>query len=435
MLVMMFTAPASVRMPILNWPASTGTEVDAGFCSMRTLSHGHRRLPPAGAHLPRRGDHRRADLHAPRRGLGARLSRGRHHHRPVGPAPHHAGAHRAGIRRARHRAAPLPRRPRAQCDARVAAAPRDLRPRRGAGAAHHRRDRAHRRRARAAARRRRRRRHGHRDVIDRHRACAARGKEPAAHAGRPGVVRGAPLPGPRRDPATACARIHRRRSGAVPLERCGDGARLRRGADRGRTPRRAADAGLFALARSQAGEFAFVLFSAAANVLPAETIAVLNASVALSMLTTPLLMMLDMRYRATIEQRAERAADAIAEANPVIIAGFGRFGQVVTRVLRGLGIRATVIDHDPEQIETVRRFGFKAYYGDATRMDLLESAGARKAKLLLVAIDEPEAAMRMVKRVRQRFPRLEVVVRANGRTDAYEYAELGVPSVRETFGS
>src|SRR5205823_594828 len=84
---MMFTAPASVRMPILNWPASTGTEADAGFCSMRTLSHGHRRLPPAGAHLPRRGDHRRADLHAPRRGLGARLSRGRHHHRPIGLAP------------------------------------------------------------------------------------------------------------------------------------------------------------------------------------------------------------------------------------------------------------------------------------------------------------------------------------------------------------
>ena len=81
----------------------------------------------------------------------------------------------------------------------------------------------------------------------------------------------------------------------------------------------------------------------------------------------------------------------------MIVAGFGRFGQVVVRVLRGLGIRATVIDHDPEQIETVRRFGFKAYYGDATRMDLLESAGARKGKLLLVAIDDPEAAMRMVK--------------------------------------
>src|SRR5204862_7965175 len=163
------------------------------------------------------------------------------------------------------------------------------------------------------------------------------------------------------------------------------------------------DAGLFAVALSQAGEFAFVIFTAAANVLAAETVALLNASVALSMLTTPLLMMLYMRYRAWAERRVERAADRIAEANPVIVAGFGRFGQVVTRVLRGLGIRATVIDHDPQQIDTVRRFGWKAYYGDATRMDLLESAGAASAKVLLVAIDDPEAALAAVTRVRQRF--------------------------------
>jgi voltage-gated potassium channel Kch len=171
-------------------------------------------------------------------------------------------------------------------------------------------------------------------------------------------------------------------------------------------------------------------------VLPAETIAVLNAVVATSMLTTPLLGMLYLRYVVPrLGARSARAADAISESNPVIVAGFGRFGQVVVRVLRGLGIRATVIDHDPEQIETVRRFGFKAYYGDATRMDLLESAGVRKAKLLLVAIDDPEAAMRMVKRVRQRFPQVELLVRAHSRTDAYEYAELGVPAVREMFAS
>src|SRR5204862_2706817 len=136
------------------------------------------------------------------------------------------------------------------------------------------------------------------------------------------------------------------------------------------------DAGLFAVALSQVGEFAFVLFTAAANVLPPTTIAVLNAVVATSMLTTPLLMVFYSRYVGKAERAAERAADAIDETNPVIVAGFGRFGQVVVRVLRGLGIRATVIDHDPEQIETVRRFGFKAYYGDATRLDLLASAGA-----------------------------------------------------------
>ena len=198
---------------------------------------------------------------------------------------------------------------------------------------------------------------------------------------------------------------------------------------------RTADAGLFAVALSQAGEFAFVLFSAADNVLPAQTIAVLNAAVAVSMLTTPVLMVLYMRYVTRAARRAERAADAIGETNPVIVAGFGRFGQVVVRVLRGLGIGTTVIDHDPAQIETVRRFGFKAYYGDATRMDLLESAGVARAKLLFVAIDDAEAAMRLVKRVRVRFPNVPLLVRAHSRTDAYEYAELGVPAVREMFAS
>jgi glutathione-regulated potassium-efflux system protein KefB len=194
-----------------------------------------------------------------------------------------------------------------------------------------------------------------------------------------------------------------------------------------------ADAGTFAVALSQAGEFAFVLFGAAGSLLPKETIAVLNAAVAVSMLTTPLLFTLYQRMK--FEQPDERPTDPIRESNPVIVAGFGRFGQVVVRVLRGLGIGATVIDHDPGQIDTVRRFGFKAYYGDATRMDLLESAGAAQAKLLLVALDDAEGAMRMVKRARRYFPDLAVVVRAHSRTDAYEYAEMGVPAVREVFGS
>jgi glutathione-regulated potassium-efflux system protein KefB len=194
-----------------------------------------------------------------------------------------------------------------------------------------------------------------------------------------------------------------------------------------------ADAATFAVALSQAGEFAFVLFGAAGSILPAETAALLNAAVAVSMLTTPFLFRL--RERLKLEQPQARAADTIRESNPVIVAGFGRFGQVVVRVLRGLGIGATVIDHDPGQIDTVRRFGWKAYYGDATRMDLLESAGARGAKLLLVAIDDAEGAMRLVKRARRYFPELPIVVRAHSRTDAYEYAEIGVPSIREVFGS
>jgi voltage-gated potassium channel Kch len=194
-----------------------------------------------------------------------------------------------------------------------------------------------------------------------------------------------------------------------------------------------ADAGTFAVALSQAGEFAFVLFGAAGNLLSKETVAVLNAAVAVSMLTTPFLFMALQRLK--VESGEERAPDSIRESNPVIVAGFGRFGQVVVRVLRGLGIGATVIDHDPGQIDTVRRFGWKAYYGDATRMDLIESAGARNAKLLLVAIDDADAAMRLVRRARRYFPDLPIVARAHSRTDAYEYAEMGVPSIREVFGS
>jgi len=197
-----------------------------------------------------------------------------------------------------------------------------------------------------------------------------------------------------------------------------------------------ADASLFAVALSQAGEFAFVMFGAAGGVLTAQTLALLNAVVAVSMLSTPLLVM---AYERVLMPRLERQpaapADAIHEENPVIVAGFGRFGQVVVRVLRGLGIGTTVIDVDPEQIETVRRFGYKAYYGDATRLDLLESAGAERARVLLLAIDDADLALEAVKRIRIRFPRLEVVARARGRTDAYEYAALGIPAVREVFGS
>jgi voltage-gated potassium channel Kch len=197
-----------------------------------------------------------------------------------------------------------------------------------------------------------------------------------------------------------------------------------------------ADATLFAIALSQVGEVAFVLFGAAGSILPRATLDLLNAAVAVSMLSTPLLMML---YEQVLAPRLlrveERAPDAIDETNPVIIAGFGRFGQVVQRVLAGLKIRATVVDHDPNQIELVRRFGSKAYYGDATRLDLLEAAGARKAKLLVVAVDNPQSALQIVTEARKHFRHLKLVVRARSRTDAFEFADMGVPSIRETFGS
>jgi glutathione-regulated potassium-efflux system ancillary protein KefC len=197
-----------------------------------------------------------------------------------------------------------------------------------------------------------------------------------------------------------------------------------------------ADATLFAISLSQVGEFAFVLFGAAGSLLPKPTLDVLNAAVAVSMLSTPLLMMLYERVLAPRFSRGEeREPDRIEEQNSVIIAGYGRFGQVVQRVLGGLKVGATLIDVDPNQIEALRRFGAKAYYGDATRLDVLVAAGARKAKLLIIAVDGEENAMRIVKLARQHFHHLKLIVRAHGRTDAFEYHEMGVTAVRETFGS
>jgi glutathione-regulated potassium-efflux system protein KefB len=193
------------------------------------------------------------------------------------------------------------------------------------------------------------------------------------------------------------------------------------------------DAGLFAVALSQVGEFAFVLFAAAGPLLPPATLSLLNAAVAVSMVITPLLFLAYDRLSARRLETA--AADVVDEGNPVIIAGFGRFGQVISRVLNGLRIRATLIDHDPNQVELVRRFGNPAYYGDATRLDVLERAGLARARLLIVAIDDDAAALRMVQQVRRRYPNLAIVARAHARTDAYDYLDLGVPAVRETFGS
>jgi len=153
------------------------------------------------------------------------------------------------------------------------------------------------------------------------------------------------------------------------------------------------------------------------------------------MLSTPPLIVLYERVLAPRLGGSDRAPDTIAESNPVIVAGFGRFGQVVARVLNAMRIGTTLIDHDPNQVDLVRRFGSKAYYGDATRMDLLEAAGAARARLLVVAIDDAEGAKRIVQRVRTRFPHLKLLVRAHSRSDAFEYVEMGVQSVRELFGS
>jgi voltage-gated potassium channel Kch len=198
---------------------------------------------------------------------------------------------------------------------------------------------------------------------------------------------------------------------------------------------------LFAFALAQGGEFAFVLFSFAtqANVLPAGVASPLVAVVALSMVLTPLMMILNDRLVQPrfAAQEEEREPDEIDDnENPVIIAGFGRFGQIVGRLLLANGCHITVLDHSPAQIELLRRFGWKVFYGDASRLDLLHAAGAERARLLVVALDDPEKILQIVELAQKHYPHLKILARAVDRRHAYELIRLGVDVIRrETFGS
>lgn len=197
---------------------------------------------------------------------------------------------------------------------------------------------------------------------------------------------------------------------------------------------------LFAILLSQGGEFAFVVFGAAATarVFAPETGSLLVAVVALSMVSTPLLLLfhdkvLEPRYRG----QNKREPDAIDDnEGHVIIAGFGRFGQIIGRLLNANRIKLTILDHDPDQIELLRRFGFKVFYGDATRIDLLTAAGAAKARALVLAIDDIDDSLALADAVREHFPDLPILARARNVTHMYQLMDRGVTIVeRETFES
>jgi monovalent cation:proton antiporter-2 (CPA2) family protein len=193
---------------------------------------------------------------------------------------------------------------------------------------------------------------------------------------------------------------------------------------------------LTAIALSQIGEFAFVLIGFASQnlILDAGVSGLLTASVALSMLTTPVLfIVLDRLTRG--EQAAEtREPDKIEERNRVIVAGFGRVGQIVARLMLGRGVPVTVLEHDAEQIEALRRFGYTVYYGDARRHDLLASAGADEASLLVVATDEKDTTTEIVEMAKRNFPNLTVIARAYDRAHSYDLEAAGADRiVRETF--
>ncbi len=196
---------------------------------------------------------------------------------------------------------------------------------------------------------------------------------------------------------------------------------------------------LFAALLAQAGEFAFVVFGVAreARVLPGSWEALLTAAVALSMALTPLMVLAHEKLAARRATAQSRAYDEIEhDGAPVIIIGFGRYGQIVGRMLFAQGIHATVLDHDPDQIDMLRRFGFKVFYGDATRVDLLEAAGAAKAKLLVVTVDRLKDSLAIVDLVRKEFPHLKIVACARNVRHWLELVERGIESVeRETFES
>ncbi len=190
---------------------------------------------------------------------------------------------------------------------------------------------------------------------------------------------------------------------------------------------------LFAFALPQVGEFAFVLFSFAnqEGVLGPTVTGPLVAAVALSMALTPLLMMVNERLlqpRLGTRQTV-READAIGEESPVLIAGYGSFGSTVGRLLSANGIHATVLDNDSDRVDLLRRLGLKVYYGDASRHDLLETAGAAEARLIILALDSPEKTLELVHTVRKHFPRLTILARAFDWSDAHDLLEAGVEHV------
>ena len=198
---------------------------------------------------------------------------------------------------------------------------------------------------------------------------------------------------------------------------------------------------VFVVLLAQGGEFAFVVFQAAAgaHVFSAETASLLIGAVALSMLISPLLLLavdklLLPRYANCNTPRMEEISEQ--QEAPVIIAGFGRYGQIVGRMLLAQGIAPTVLDHDADMIEAIRVFGYRVFYGDATRLDLLRTAGAASAKILVLAVDDMEQSLKIVDLVKEHFPQLQIVARARDVTHWNALRDRGVMRVeRELFES
>ena len=197
---------------------------------------------------------------------------------------------------------------------------------------------------------------------------------------------------------------------------------------------------LFTLALAQGGEFAFVLLSVTStlSILTPEQTALTTLVVAISMLIAPLLLMFyeQLQKRDSSVKPEFDKPEHISSAKHVIIAGYGRFGQVMGRLLHAQGYEITVLDHSPTQIELLRRFGKTVFYGDAGRQELLEAAGAKTAQMLVVAIDNPDKTLEIIKLAQKNYPQLKIVARAIDRRHAYQLLSLKVDAFnRETVDS
>ncbi|MCA0850974.1 monovalent cation:proton antiporter-2 (CPA2) family protein [Salipiger thiooxidans] len=197
---------------------------------------------------------------------------------------------------------------------------------------------------------------------------------------------------------------------------------------------------LFALSLAQAGEFGFVLisFSLNLNIFSEEMGQRLLLVVALSMLITPLLFILFDWLSTRVEETRDTqpAADKVEAEGPIIIAGIGRFGQIVNRLVQSSGFRTVVIDHDMKTIELMRRFGYRGFFGDPTRPELLHAAGIKDAKVIVAALDDPKATTKLVRFARRMREDVFIVARAHDRTHVYELYQAGADKiVREMFDS
>ncbi|MFO7722066.1 MAG: monovalent cation:proton antiporter-2 (CPA2) family protein [Bacteroidales bacterium] len=195
---------------------------------------------------------------------------------------------------------------------------------------------------------------------------------------------------------------------------------------------------IFTFGLSQVGEFAFILlaFTGQLKVITPHMLDILMAVTALSMTISPLLILANEQLilpRFSNSRRHHHEEVVIEEKNRVIIAGFSHFGSMMGRFLKAHGVKATILDYDPDRVELLRKVGFKVYYGDATRVDLLEAAGANDAEIFVSTISDLETNRKLIYSVKKHFPHMKLMVRSKGRPDTYELIDLGVDHIYRDY--